>query len=171
MNIYNVHLHLHKLENTFTQKIIQMPERACALELYDLQKDPGEKHNLLKVTFSPNCCFHAFRRSSQMPGAPWLPTSKPAWWKSFQRWQRQLTRTRFLLPPLCEMVHCPLGGAESDGSYSKLSRMRFLLFQIGTFFCRAKPETSLTSDQFSLATGHIWRPFRGLRNFSRNNNL
>ena len=24
------------------------------------------------------------------------------------------------------MVHCPLGGVESEGSYSKLSRMRFL---------------------------------------------
>ena len=120
MNIYNVHLHLHKLENTFTQ-IIQMPERACALELYDLQKDPGEKHNLLKVTFSPNCCFHAFLRSSQMPGAPWLPTSKPAWWKSFQRWQRQLTRTRFLLPRLFKMVHCPPGGVKSDGTFSQMT--------------------------------------------------
>ena len=29
-----------------------MAEQACALELYNLQKDPEEKHNLLEVIFT-----------------------------------------------------------------------------------------------------------------------
>ena len=28
-----------------------MPDKACALELYDLQNDPEERHNLLAVNF------------------------------------------------------------------------------------------------------------------------
>ena len=28
-----------------------MADKACALELYDLQKDPEERHNLLAVNF------------------------------------------------------------------------------------------------------------------------
>ena len=30
---------------------IKMPDEACALELYDLQKDPEERHNLIAVNF------------------------------------------------------------------------------------------------------------------------
>ena len=33
-----------------------MAEKACALELYNLQKDPEEKHNLLAVIASPQRC-------------------------------------------------------------------------------------------------------------------
>ena len=31
---------------------VQMPEKACALELYNLKKDPKEKRNLLAVMFT-----------------------------------------------------------------------------------------------------------------------
>ena len=57
-----------------TTSLIQMPEKACALELYNLQKDPEEKHNLLAVIFTStrNVLHVNVCRSNQMPGVRWL---------------------------------------------------------------------------------------------------
>ena len=57
-----------------TTNLIQMPEKACALELYNLQKDPEEKHNLLAVIFTstrPIVSHANVYRSNQMPGVRW----------------------------------------------------------------------------------------------------